>query len=106
MERTPSVVVLVINNRSQFLLFLQARPIREEKLNEVWLLSVKGFIIFRKGDSWVVSLMSSRGGGKEGTGMWFKQGRETASVAQAHLLMPTVLPKYLTSLMDMIFSLF
>lgn len=55
MERTSSVVVLVINNKSQFLLFLQARPIREEKLNEVQLFSVKGFIIFRKGDSRVVN---------------------------------------------------
>jgi hypothetical protein len=51
MGSASSVVILVINNKSQFLLFLQARPIREQKLNEVRLLLVKGFIIFRKGDS-------------------------------------------------------
>jgi hypothetical protein len=52
--------------------------------------------------------MYSSGNGKEGTGVWFKQGRETASVARGHLLMPAVLPKYLTCEMDMtsFFSLF
>lgn len=36
--RTCSVLVFVINNKSQFLLFLQAGPMREEKSNEMWLL--------------------------------------------------------------------
>lgn len=38
MGRLSSVVVLNINNKSQVLIFLQARPTREEKLREMRLL--------------------------------------------------------------------
>lgn len=39
--RTYSVLVLVINNKSQLLLFLQAGPIMEEKPNKMWPLSLR-----------------------------------------------------------------
>lgn len=45
--------------------------------------------------------MYSSGGGKEGPGTLFKQRMETPSVTQGHLLMPRVLPKYLSCEIDM-----
>lgn len=46
--RTYSVLVLVINNKSQLLLSLQAGPLMEEELNNMWPLSLR-VSCFRKG---------------------------------------------------------
>ena len=44
--RTYAVLVLVINNKSQLLLFLQAGPIMEEKLNKINVASLFKGIMF------------------------------------------------------------
>lgn len=102
--RTYSVLVLVINNEWQLLLFLQAGPIMEDKLNKMWPLSLR-VSRFRKGrykpanaGLQVAGLLYSNAGGG-GSSCRNMVPTEKEEIPAQH--MSTALLRYLTCETDM-----